>query len=253
MSIQVLIVEDERLVAKHIAQLLQDEGYMICAIASDGKTAIQKVVEHRPDLILLDIRIKGEMDGTEVAASIQPLYDIPIVYLTAFSDSETIERVQATNPMGYVLKPFRREQLLSTITVALATHAARKKKLSPQDDESQEVKVTANYRLKPTIAYIHEHLHQNIDLEILSGALGMSPSYFCRLFHQEVGCSPYQYIIQQRVEKAKTLLKQRDLAINDIAWKCGFTSHSHFDRHFRKLVGNTPKAYRDEHLSGTIF
>jgi CheY-like chemotaxis protein len=110
MTIQILIVEDERLVVQHISQLLQDEGYRINAIASDGKTAIQKVIELQPDLILLDIHIKGEIDGIEVAAHVQSLYDIPIFYLTAFSDRETIERTKITNPLRYILKLFRRER-----------------------------------------------------------------------------------------------------------------------------------------------
>jgi DNA-binding response OmpR family regulator len=80
MSIQILIVEDERLVAKHISQLLQDDGYTICAIASDGDTAMKKIVEFSPDLVLLDIQIKGEIDGVEVAEQI--LWDM---YLNLFA------------------------------------------------------------------------------------------------------------------------------------------------------------------------
>ncbi|BBC22315.1 ATP-binding protein [Pseudanabaena sp. ABRG5-3] len=132
MSIRVVIVEDERLVARDIAQILQDEGYIICAIASDGETAIKKILEFSPDLVLLDIRIKGEIDGIDVAKFIQSFCDIPLVYLSAFSDTETLKRAQLTNPMGYVVKPFRSEQLLSTITIALTTHSARQK----EDQES---------------------------------------------------------------------------------------------------------------------
>ncbi|AFY73804.1 DNA-binding domain-containing protein, AraC-type [Synechococcus sp. PCC 7502] len=237
MTSQIVIVEDERLVAQDIAQLLKDEGYTICAIAADGKTAIQKIIEFSPDLVLLDIRIKGEIDGIEVAEHIQSFYAIPVIFLTAFSDAETLKRAQATHPMGYVLKPFRREQLLSSITIALSTY--QNHKIAPEPE-----KIQSSYRLKSTITYIHDHLHQNINLEMLAGAIGMNPSYFCRVFQQDIGCSPYQFIIQQRVEKAKTLLKNRELTISDIALQCGFANHSHLDRHFLKIVGITPKAYR---------
>lgn len=243
MSMQILIVEDERLVAQDIAQILKDEGYIVCAIAPDGKTAILKVAEFLPDLVLLDIRIKGELDGINVGEQIQLFYDIPVIYLTAFSDADTLRRAQATNPMGYILKPFRREQLLSSIAVALTTYAAKKVKLVKVEIQPEE-KVTGSYRLKSTISFIHEHLEQNINLELLSGAIGMNPSYFCRLFQQEIGYSPYQYIIRQRVQKAKALLKNQDLSISDIALQCGFANHSHLDRHFLKLVGIAPKAYR---------
>jgi signal transduction histidine kinase len=126
MSIKVVIVEDERLVARDIANILQDEGYIVCAIASDGLTALKHIIEHSPDLVLLDIRIKGEIDGIDVAQFLQSFYDSPIIYLTSFSDSETLKRAQSTNPAGYVVKPFRREQLLSSITIALSTYTYRK-------------------------------------------------------------------------------------------------------------------------------
>jgi len=238
MSSQILIVEDERLVAQDIAQLLRDEGYTVSAIASDGKTAIQKIIEFLPDLVLLDIRIKGEIDGIDVAEHIQSFYAIPVIYLTAFSDAETLTRAKATNPMGYVIKPFRREQLLSSISIALSTFKKHKLVLEPIEEPQ------TSYRLKSTINYIHEHLHQNINLEMLAGGIGMNPSYYCRVFQQEMGCSPYQYIIRQRIEKAKTLLKNRELPISDIALQCGFANHSHLDRHFHKITGITPKSYR---------
>ena len=128
LSIKVVIVEDERLVAQDIAQILRDEEYIICAIASDGETAIKKILEFSPNLVLLDIRIKGEIDGIDVAKFIQSYCDTPIVYLSAFSDSETLQRAQLTNPMGYVVKPFRSEQLLATIMIALTTHRSKQDK-----------------------------------------------------------------------------------------------------------------------------
>ncbi len=126
LGIKVVIVEDERLVAQDIAQILEDAGYFVCAIASDGETAIKKIVEFSPDLVLLDIHIKGLIDGIDVAKMVQSFCDIPIIYLTAFSDAETLKRSQSTNPMAYVIKPFRTEQLLSSITIALTTHASQK-------------------------------------------------------------------------------------------------------------------------------
>ncbi|WLT39832.1 response regulator transcription factor [Synechocystis sp. B12] len=185
MVTKVLIVEDERLVAQHIAQLLKSDGYEICAIASDGATALKKIAEFYPDLVLLDIRIKGEIDGIEVAERIKFLYSIPIVYLTAFSDGETLERAQKTNPQGYVIKPFRREQLLSTVAIAIANHQQQRK---PEEDTLSTS--TCHYRLQPTLDYIEEHLDQGITVEFLAEAIGMSTAYFCRFFQKEMGCSP---------------------------------------------------------------
>ncbi len=135
MDTNVVIVEDESLVAQDISQILQDEGYIIQAIASDGETAIQKIVEYAPDLVLMDVKIKGEIDGIDVAQFIQSFYDVPIIFLTAFSDGETLKRAQLTNPSGYVVKPFRRDQLLSSIAIALSSRAFQK-----QDENETHLK-----------------------------------------------------------------------------------------------------------------
>ena len=92
--------------------------------------------------------------------------------------------------------------------------------------------------------YLETHLDQELKLVELAKLVGMSQFHFGRLFKQSMGLSPYQYLIQQRVERAKRLLKGTDLLIADIALDCGFSSHSHLSRQFRRLVGATPKAYR---------
>lgn len=92
--------------------------------------------------------------------------------------------------------------------------------------------------------YIHEHLNQDVRLADLAELIGMSQFHFSHLFKQAIGTSPHQYLIQQRIERAKLLLRQSDRLITDIAIECGFNSHSHLSKTFRQLTGITPKAYR---------
>jgi AraC family transcriptional regulator len=92
--------------------------------------------------------------------------------------------------------------------------------------------------------YIHEHLNQDIKLADLAELIGMSQFHFSHQFKQASGTSPHQYLLQQRIEQAKLLLKQSDRSIVDIALECGFNSHSHLSKTFRQLTGITPKAYR---------
>ncbi len=99
-------------------------------------------------------------------------------------------------------------------------------------------------QLLQVLEYIHEHLDRDIKLADLAGLLGMSQFHFSHLFKQAIGTSPYQYLIQQRIERAKLLLKQSDRSIMDIALECGFNSHSHLSKTFRQFTGMTPKAYR---------
>jgi len=101
-----------------------------------------------------------------------------------------------------------------------------------------------SHQLRQILDYIGAHLDQEIKLADLAQLLDMSQFHFSRLFKQSLGISPYQYLLQQRVECAKQLLKNTDRLITDIAFTCGFNSHSHLSKQFRQLTGMTPKAYR---------
>ena len=115
----ILIVEDERIVATDIRQRLTSVGYTVVGIASTGDEAIEMTERTSPELVLMDITLKGEMDGVQAAATILSQRDIPILYLTAHADSGTLERVKSTGPFGYILKPFDERDLLTTVEMAL--------------------------------------------------------------------------------------------------------------------------------------
>jgi len=114
-----VIVEDERIVAKDLQQTLVGMGYDAFAIASSGDEALRCVSERCPDLVLMDIRIKGLRDGIETAALLRQHFDVPVVYLTAHADEATITRAKATEPYGYLVKPVRTTELRSTIDVTV--------------------------------------------------------------------------------------------------------------------------------------
>lgn len=119
---KIMIVEDESIVALDLKNKLQKLGYAVTGRAKNGLDAINKVEENCPDLALMDIRIKGDMDGIETAERIQAQFDIPIIYLTAHSDEATLKRAKLTKPAGYLIKPFEDRELHSTITMALHRH-----------------------------------------------------------------------------------------------------------------------------------
>lgn len=101
--------------------------------------------------------------------------------------------------------------------------------------------------MKQILSYIDNNLSEKLGLKQMASELGLSPYYFSHLFRQSMGMPPYRYVIQQRVQKAKRLLKQEvEMSIADIALECGFTSQSHMAKHFRQITGTTPKAYRGE-------
>jgi len=119
---QILVVEDERIVAEHIRRSLQDMGYSVSSIVFSGEIAIKEVEQKRPDLVLMDIVLDGEMDGIEAATQIRSLYNIPVVFLTAFSDKDILERAKITEPSGYITKPFNAKELHICIEMALYKH-----------------------------------------------------------------------------------------------------------------------------------
>jgi AraC family transcriptional regulator len=100
------------------------------------------------------------------------------------------------------------------------------------------------HQLRQVLDYINDHLDGDIKLADLAALLGMSQFHFSYLFKRSIGTSPYQYMLQQRIERAKQLLKQTERSIMDIALDCGFNSHSHLSKQFRQLTGITPKVYR---------
>ena len=120
----VLVVEDERIVGKDIEERLKDLGYRVIGVVSTGKSAIEKVELSGPDLVLMDIRLSGDLDGIEAAEAIRKRFDIPVIYLTAYADPSTLERAKITEPFGYILKPFNEHDLYSTIEMALYKHKA---------------------------------------------------------------------------------------------------------------------------------
>lgn len=121
-QIIILVVEDERLVARDLQATLEDMGYRIPEITDQGELAIQKVAEIKPNLVLMDIRLAGEMDGIEAAEIIKNNYNIPVIYVTAHADENTLARAKLTEPYGYLVKPFDERDLKTTIEIALYKH-----------------------------------------------------------------------------------------------------------------------------------
>ena len=118
----ILIVEDEAIIASVISGALKRFNYEVADILNSGEAAVAAALQKKPDLILMDIRLQGEMDGITAAEQIQKQMDIPIIYLTAYADEPTLERAKKTQPYGYIPKPFQEIELKTTIEMALYKH-----------------------------------------------------------------------------------------------------------------------------------
>ncbi len=119
---RILIVEDEQITAEDLRDILTELGYFVTGVVASGSAAISHSEKHLPDLALMDIRIKGDMDGTATAAILRQRFNIPVVYLTAHADRETLERAKVASPLGYITKPFKQGELQASIEIALHKH-----------------------------------------------------------------------------------------------------------------------------------
>lgn len=169
--IKILIVEDEQLVADDLRETLEYLGYVVPALAATGEDAIVLVESLQPDLVLMDIRLAGEMDGVEASVAIQSRFHVPVVYLTANADRATLERVKATQPFGYIMKPFDEKILSTTIEIALSRHQAEvevQKALSAAQADKQVAE--SQSELKSHYLYMAAHEFRNPLTTIRLGA-----------------------------------------------------------------------------------
>jgi PAS domain S-box-containing protein/putative nucleotidyltransferase with HDIG domain len=116
---KILVVEDESIVARDIRNMLVGLGYEVTAVVPGAKTAVQKAQETHPDIVLMDVMLQGEITGVEAAEQIYTKFNIPVVYLTAYADSTTVQQAKKTEPFGYIIKPFEERELQTTIEIAL--------------------------------------------------------------------------------------------------------------------------------------
>lgn len=225
----ILIVEDERVAAWNIQAALEKFGYTVVGNVASGEAAISQAETLKPDLVLMDIRLPGEIDGIEAAARIRNQFQIPVVYLSAYADDQTLERAIATDPYGYLIKPFKRIELHTTITTAL-----RRCQLEKQLQATQQwLTSTLNSIGDGTIATDTEGritfmnpVAEAITGWILSEAIGKSVNQVLNLYHGETGLAienPLLLAMQQGIPvhlPSRSLLRTKsgiERLIDDVA------------------------------------
>ena len=132
-KINVLVVEDESIVSKDIQHSLKKLGYNIVGASATGEKAIELASSERPDVVLMDIMLKGEMNGIEAADRIKKDLSIPIIFLTAYADELTLSKAKITQPYGYILKPFKEIDLHTTIEMAIYKHTKEQEVVKERD------------------------------------------------------------------------------------------------------------------------
>ena len=123
--IRVMVVEDEYIIALDLKDRLSRLGYKVPTIATSGKEAVKLVKKDKPDLILMDIMLRGEIDGVQAAKSIREKYDVPVLFVSSFSDINSVKRAQKVSPYGYLVKPFTETELKTSVEEAFKKHSRK--------------------------------------------------------------------------------------------------------------------------------
>jgi signal transduction histidine kinase len=163
---KILIVEDDAVAGESIKENLEEWGYTVVDVCSTGEEAIQKAGETQPDLILMDIKLEGSMDGIETSKKIHDNLGVPIIYLTGYGDRETIERAKITGPYGFINKPARIEDITSAIEMALYRH-----KMDLRQIEEKEAALKAMKAAEQFLAHFTHEIRN--PLSVIKGYSGL--------------------------------------------------------------------------------
>jgi YesN/AraC family two-component response regulator len=238
---KILVVEDEPLIALNIQIELEREGYEVIIDCFNVDQALRLIECEKPDLVIIDINLNDGKSGIDLAEILLEKDEIPYMYLTSYSDKATMAKVSTTRPYGYLVKPFNSENLIATVYVILHNFQHRKVELVAVDEQ---VPKEYPYYIKLVLAQINEQIGEKINISDLADLTPWETEHFGRLFKEELGMTPYQFILKCRVEASQSYLVETDESIISISNQVGFSTYSNFYKAFKKITGFTPEQYR---------
>jgi DNA-binding LytR/AlgR family response regulator len=174
-KVKILIVEDEMLIGANISLQLNELGYQVTGIIPRGEEALKQIEEHLPDIMLLDINLKGDLDGIETAIEMQKTHDIPIIYLTANTDDAHFNRAKETKPFGFISKPFKKLDLQRTIELTINQMASKGKKSAETESQNN------NSFLLSDCIFVR-HLNSMVKVDIKDILYIEAERNYCRIF-----------------------------------------------------------------------
>ena len=238
---KILVVEDEIIIAHDIKGILNDDYDVIINIKT-VEEAISIIEQEHLDLVLLDINLKADKEGTVLGEYLLKKDTIPFIYITSYSDKTTLDKVKNTRPYGFIVKPFKSSDLQTTVYLAMNSFIHRKIDCLRAEDE---ILSDVPFRIKETINYINDHICEKIEISVLADITKWKVHHYIRVFTKHMSLTPYQYILNRKIEKSKALLADEQVSINSIAFEIGFLSYSNFCNAFKRITGTTPEAYRN--------
>lgn len=241
MNNKIIIVEDELLIALDMQGTLEKLGFEVIIDVTSVEKAIESIEEHQPILVLIDINLNKSKDGTHLGQYLLEKDSIPYIYVTSYADKSTLDQVNATRPNGYIVKPFKDEDLKATISIVLNNYYHKKIDAARNNENEKDF---VPQRIRKVVNYINVNIDKKIEIHQLVALTEWKTDHLIRLFYKYLKVTPYQYILSRKMDKAKSLLEETDIPINEIAFDLGFESHSNFYQAFKKMLGDTPENFR---------
>jgi AraC-like DNA-binding protein len=245
MNPKILVVEDEVLIARDLRNILVKEGYEVIININTVEAAIACIEEHNPTLVLIDINLNQLKDGIDLGAYLLAKSTIPYIYITSYANKMTLDKAQDTRPYGYIIKPFRPETITATVSIVLNNFKFRN--IDTIRDETPTNELNAK-KLKQIVEYINTNINKNLELDQLLKETNWTKRHLTRVFIQYLKITPYQFILNKKIEKAKLLLKETNIPINEISFELGFESYRSFFQVFKKITNDSPENYRKKNF-----
>lgn len=248
MTYRVLLVEDEERIRSGLKQLIETiiGGFRVVGEAASGKEALDWLRRAEADLIVTDIRMPG-MSGLEMVARIrEDAPDLPVVILSGYEDFEYAKQAIRYQVTDYLLKPVSRTEFAGVLNrIAERLHVSH---ADEREDEETGLQQGGDRRLiiRKIKELIRERLDESLTLQDVAETVYLNPQYLSYLFKAETGRNFCDYLTEERINKAKRLLKETNLKIREVAVLCGYPHDKYFMTVFKQATGYTPSAFRDK-------
>lgn len=249
----IIIVEDELIIAMDLKRILLQEGYNVIINFKNYNLieTIYDIEKYNPVLVILDVNLQQKLfDGVTIAQNLLVKDMVPFIFITGNSSKEMVERIKTARPHGIIIKPFKPIDVTCTVAVVIHNYVYKDVNLMSLD---KKIPKNIPFILKPVIEYIEENIDRRIDTRVLADLTNYNYMHFIRTFSLFMDVTPYQYILQKKIEKAKRLIIETDHLLTHIAFDLSFSSYSNFCTVFKRLTGQTPDAFRKTNSAKKYF
>ena len=244
----IFIINQQRTINARLKTMLEQMGHQVCGIAQTTPEALLLVENNQADIIYLDLSFGEGHDGPQFAQIALDKPDAKLIYVVSNAGSAIAKHAEQTHPDAYLVYPFNEQDVYASMTTALSPDQTPAPPAILQELLEQDETSAWNQLPEKSLVQVHIYVRENLDKEItlksMASIAGMSESNFSRRFKASMKITPYQYVLQERLEEAKYMLRHLDISLVHIAAATGFSSQSHFSTVFRKHTSLTPLQFR---------